>query len=154
MRRLLGFLAGSLLSLTAACTMAPGRDLAVADMLPKPEAGRMLETPSYRLFFDVDSATLTAESIATLDQVAAEAAGQPTARIIVAGHADRSGSKRRNKMLSVERAEAVRRYLLRAGVPERSIVSAAYGERRGLVATSDGVIEPQNRRVEIYLRAY
>ena len=154
MRRLLGFLTGGLLILATACTVAPGRDLAVTDMLPRTDASRVGEAPSYRLFFDLDSAELTAEAIATLDQVAAETVGQPAARVIVAGHADRSGSDRRNRMLSIDRAEAVRRYLLRAGVAEASIMSAAYGERQGLVATSDGIVEPQNRRVEIYLRGY
>lgn len=140
----------SLLSALAACATGPAQELAVADMLPMNEAGSP-ETPAYTLFFDLDSAVVTADAAAILDQVVTDPARPRWTRIILAGHADRSGSRRRNLTLSIDRIEAVRRYLVAAGVPESLIVSLAFGEKQGLVGTPDGVVEPQNRRVEIYL---
>lgn len=140
----------SLLSALAACATGPAQELAVADMLPVNEAGSP-ETPAYTLFFDLDSAVVTADAAAILDQVVNDPARPRWTRIILAGHADRSGSKRHNQRLSAARVEAVRGYLLAAGVSEALIASVAFGERRGLVGTPDGAVEPQNRRVEIYL---
>jgi OmpA-OmpF porin, OOP family len=139
-----------LLSALAACAAGPAQELAVADMLPVNEAGA-LEAPAYTVFFDLDSAVVTADAAAILDQIVNVPARPRWTRIILAGHADRSGSRRYNKKLSAERVDAVRRYLLAAGVPEALITSVAFGENRGLVGTPDGAVEPQNRRVEIYL---
>ena len=140
----------SLLASVAACATGPAQELAVGDMLPVNEAGSPA-APAYTLFFDLDSAVLNADAAAILDQVASDPARPRWTRIIVAGHADRSGSERHNKRLSAERAAAVRRYLLAAGVPAALIASVALGEKQGLVGTPDGAVEPQNRRVEIYV---
>lgn len=139
-----------LLSALAACATAPAQELAVADMLPVNEAG-VPEAPAYTLFFDLDSAVLTADATATLDRLVADPARPHWTRIILAGHADRTGSERHNKTLSADRAESVRRHLLAAGLPSAMIAAVAFGEKQGLVGTPDGVAEPQNRRVEIYI---
>lgn len=140
-----------LLSALAACATGPAQELAVADMLPVNEAGSPMEAPAYTVFFDLDSAALTADAVATLDQVLKDSARPRWTRIILAGHADRAASERHNQRLSADRVEAVRRHLLAAGVPATLIASVAFGEKRGLVGTPDGAAEPQNRRVEIYL---
>ena len=140
-----------LLSALAACATGPAQELAVADMLPVNEAGAP-EAPAYTVFFDHDSALVTADAAATLDQIVNDPARPRWTRIILAGHADRSGSRRYNRGLSAERVEAVRRHLLAAGLPEALIATVAFGEQRGLVGTPDGAVEPQNRRVEIYLQ--
>ena len=72
-------------------------------------------------------------------------------RLILTGHADRSGTSRYNQRLSRERADAVRQRLIRLGIGANDIAVFAKGESEPLVATSDGVREPQNRRVEIIL---
>ena len=89
-------------------------------------------------------------------QIIAEAAQATTrvqvTRIEVAGHADTSGTPRYNQGLSQRRAQNVASELVRLGVPREAITVQAFGESRPLVATGDGVREPQNRRVEIVLR--
>ena len=69
--------------------------------------------------------------------------------MVLAGHADRSGSDEYNVGLSQRRANNVRAYLAGRSVPDAAITSEAFGESRPLVDTADGVREPQNRRVEI-----
>jgi OOP family OmpA-OmpF porin len=57
-----------------------------------------------------------------------------------------------NATLSLRRATAVRDWLAKNGVPVASIVVVGRGERDPVVATADGVAEPNNRRVELTVR--
>ncbi|HEV7658763.1 MAG TPA: OmpA family protein [Allosphingosinicella sp.] len=71
------------------------------------------------------------------------------ARLVVAGHADRSHGAEESMAISRRRAWRVYDWLVDAGVPPEAIIVHYYGEDRPLVETQDGVREPQNRRVEI-----
>ncbi len=53
--------------------------------------------------------------------------------------------------LSLRRANSVKNELVRQGVPADAIAVVGKGESSPLVATGDGVREPQNRRVEIVM---
>ena len=101
------------------------------------------------VFFDWDKSDVTPEAAAILDNAAAAYAQTGKASVMLAGHADRSGSDQYNVGLSQRRADAIRAYMAGKGVPDGAITSQAFGESRPLVATADGVREPQNRRVEI-----
>jgi OOP family OmpA-OmpF porin len=103
----------------------------------------------YLVFFAWDQATLTPVALTVLDQVQADfALGKPV-RIVIAGHADRSGSEAYNQALSERRARSVAQALGQRGIPASTMTLEAYGEIRPRVPTADGVREPQNRRVEI-----
>jgi len=101
------------------------------------------------VFFDWDRADITPQAAAILDNAAAAYQQGGQAQVVLAGHADRSGSAQYNVGLSQRPADAVRSFLAGRGVPDTSITSEAFGESRPLVETADGVREPQNRRVEI-----
>jgi outer membrane protein OmpA-like peptidoglycan-associated protein/opacity protein-like surface antigen len=101
------------------------------------------------VFFDWDKDEITPAAAAILDNAAAGYQQVGSASVVLAGHADRSGSDEYNVGLSQRRANNVRAYLAGRGVPDAAITSEAYGESRPLVDTADGVREPQNRRVEI-----
>ena len=105
-----------------------------------------------RIFFALDSAKLTPAAKRALDGVAASVASKSVSRIVVEGHADRVGSAAYNIGLSEQRAEAVRQYLLAAGVAFVDIVERPYGESSPLVRTADGIPEPVNRRAVVYLQ--
>ena len=117
---------------------------------PAPPPAPRAEIPRrFIVFFDWNSAALTAEA-RTIIRNAANAARQGNiVRIELTGHADRSGPDRYNMGLSQRRAVAVRDELVRNGVAAGGIATAARGESQPLVPTADGVREPQNRRVEI-----
>ncbi|WP_338666131.1 OmpA family protein [Pararoseomonas sp. SCSIO 73927] len=107
---------------------------------------------TYLVFFDFDRADLTDRARQIIADAAQAASSTGTTRIEVAGHADRSGTPQYNQRLSMRRAEAVASELSRRGIPRSAMSIQAFGESRPLVATADGVREPQNRRVEIVLR--
>jgi outer membrane protein OmpA-like peptidoglycan-associated protein len=106
---------------------------------------------SYLLYFSTGD-ELTAESKGQLDAIKAEFARRPAPEIHVIGHTDRVGSVESNDMLSLKRAEAVRKMLVDAGIRADAIEASGRGERELLVPTADEVIEPGNRRVEINVR--
>ena len=124
----------------------------VQAVVAPPPAPMQQVARTYLVFFDWNRADLTDRA----RQIIADAAGARTSaratRIEVAGHADRSGTDRYNQALSLRRAEAVASELGRRGVSRSDIDIQGFGEGRPLVATADGVREPQNRRVEIVLR--
>jgi outer membrane protein OmpA-like peptidoglycan-associated protein len=101
------------------------------------------------VFFDWDRAEITPEAGAVLDNAVSAYGNCGTAAIMLAGHADRSGSTQYNVGLSERRNTAVRSYLTGKGIPTARISTQAFGESSPRVPTADGVREPQNRRVEI-----
>ena len=107
---------------------------------------------TYLVFFDWDKADLSARA----RQIIAEAAGastkMATTRIEVSGNADRSGTPAYNLTLSRKRGDMVAAELVRLGVAKTAIMVTANGETKPIVATADGVREPQNRNVEIVLK--
>lgn len=69
-------------------------------------------------------------------------------KIEVQGHTDDSGSEAFNDSLSQMRADAVRRWLIEAGVPGEKLVAKGYGYSRPLGDNRVKTGRQQNRRVE------
>ena len=95
---------------------------------------------------------ITAEAAAILRDAANTARTQAPVRIVATGHADRSGTTTYNRALSERRAIAVRTQLQQNGIDPSTVSTFARGETDPLVATPDGVREPQNRRVEFVVQ--
>lgn len=103
----------------------------------------------YIVFFEWDRSDITPEAGGILDNALAAYQNCGNAAVMLAGHADRSGSASYNVGLSQRRADSVRAYLSSRGIPDGVITTEAFGESRPRVDTADGVRELQNRRVEI-----
>lgn len=101
------------------------------------------------LLFAFDDAALSAEGMAELDVIRAQAEANRARRILVVGHASSVGNGDYNLALSERRAEAVKAQLLDIDVATDSIVTEARGEHDPLVQAVDGAREPRNRAVEI-----
>jgi len=101
--------------------------------------------------FKVNSAVLSAEAKAALDEIAAQAKNEKGYLIQVTGYASADGGEARNRALSERRAEAVRRYLAENhDVPlHRMINPFGFGELKPVAdnATREG--RKQNRRVDV-----
>ena len=103
----------------------------------------------YIVFFDWDKTNLTDQGASTLDNAVSNYGNCGNARVMLAGHADRSGKPAYNVGLSQRRNATVQAYLGSKGIAGSAISTTALGETQNLVATADGVREPQNRRVEV-----
>lgn len=124
----------------------------VAAPAPAPAPKAMPQVAkNFIVFFDFDKAAITPEANRVIQQAATAVKSSGGARIDLSGHTDLSGSDKYNQALSQKRAEAVKAQLIAQGVPAGQIVTVAKGKTSPMVATPDGVREPQNRRVEIVL---
>jgi outer membrane protein OmpA-like peptidoglycan-associated protein len=72
--------------------------------------------------------------------------------IFLVGSADRTGGNHRNLRLANERASKVARALTLHGVPDLRIFRLVRPESAAPVPTPDGILEPENRRVEVWIR--
>ena len=137
-----------------------GFDEAMAKLETAPKPAPMAAAPApapqpapgpFLLYFDFDSAKLTAEGQKVVAAAAkAIVAGKP-ASVVVTGYTDRAGSDTYNMILSKKRADAVAAALKQAGVGSTPVV-VNYGEAQPQVQTADGQREPRNRRVSIVLK--
>lgn len=127
---------------------------------PKPAPQAVVETPmpatpdlprTYLVFFDWDKADITPEASAIIKTAAANANEMSVVRLVLTGHADTSGPQGYNMALSKRRADVVSAAFANMGFKQGEISVLAKGETEPLVATGDGVREPQNRRVEIVM---
>jgi outer membrane protein OmpA-like peptidoglycan-associated protein len=73
-------------------------------------------------------------------------------QVLVTGHSDRTGSRTARRAISLARAEAIRDRLVSHGVHAGLIEVRALRDSKPVVATEDGVPEPDNRRVDITFR--
>ncbi|WDF70811.1 OmpA family protein [Sphingobacterium oryzagri] len=98
--------------------------------------------------FEFDSSVLKTESYATLDKLAKDLR-DAKGSVTLDGYASAEGSEDYNMNLSKDRANAVKQYLVNAGVSASSISANGYGEANPVAsnATEEGRV--QNRRVEI-----
>jgi OmpA-OmpF porin, OOP family len=119
---------------------------------PAPQAaapgGTGLPDYPFVLFFEWDSAQLSAGAAEVLDNVA-DKFHRMGGRVTISGFADRSGAGDYNRGLSQRRVEVVKAYLASKDIAASAISTEAYGEGKPVVDTADGLREPQNRRVEI-----
>lgn len=103
------------------------------------------------LMFATGQANLRPRSKAKLDTVADALREQGEKHIVVEGHTDSTGSEETNMRLSMQRAEAVRDYLIEEGVPANRITATGVGPARPVADNSTPEGRAENRRVEIVI---
>lgn len=104
----------------------------------------------YVVYFGSGSAEVAEQQLEKVMDAAAIAKGR-SVKVLVSGHADQTGADARNLALSQERAAAVEKLLLSAGVKSDQIITSRHGTAQPVVATGPGTAEARNRRVEINL---
>ena len=100
-------------------------------------------------YFDFDSAALSAETTMVLDSAVAKFAKNPSARVVISGHADERGTREYNLALGHLRASAVADYMLAKGIDGLRVKKVSYGKERPLLKGSNEEAWAKNRRVEI-----
>jgi outer membrane protein OmpA-like peptidoglycan-associated protein len=112
--------------------------------------GFLLDVPQ-EVFFPFDSAVLRPQARDIIRSLADNVLRRENMKIGVYGFTDTAGSEEYNRRLSEARAEAVAREMTRNGIDSTRIITYGFGEENLRVPTPDGVREPVNRRVEIFL---
>jgi len=101
--------------------------------------------------FRTNSSELDADSISILNQVAAALQQVPSATIEVAGHTDSTGNNERNTVLSGERADRVRDFLINSGISGDRMTSTGYGSSQPIASNDTVTGRALNRRIELVL---
>src|SRR5690606_16218817 len=100
------------------------------------------------VYFEFNRAVIRPQSFPLLDTVAQVMRDFPDITVEVQGHTDDRGRDEYNLRLSGERAEAVRQYLIQAGIAAERMTSRGYGESRPIDSNRTAAGRARNRRVE------
>lgn len=100
-------------------------------------------------YFDFDKAVVKSYGFADLEKHAQYLATNPTAQVVLEGHADERGTREYNMALGERRAKAVSRFLQVNGVSAAQIETVSFGEEKPAMLGHSEPSWSQNRRVEL-----
>lgn len=119
-------------------------------IIPVDDIATILAGGCYRLKnlnFETDKSVILPESYSELDELAKFLKAYPSILVHIDGHTDKVGTDVHNEQLSKARADAIRAYLVSAGVSDKRMKTRAFGETEPIENTEQPSME--NRRVEI-----
>jgi len=102
------------------------------------------------IFFDTGKAELRSESVAELEHIRVLLVANSHMKVQINGHTDATGNSVSNRLLSLERAEAVVKYLVEKGIDPSRLSAKGFGSEKPLVSNDDETGGREiNRRTEI-----
>ena len=111
--------------------------------------GLVMNLNSDYLKFDFDKADLHPADKELLSRIAGILMTSPDYTVSVNGHTDDVGTDEYNQKLSERRAQAVRDYLVKSGLPADIFTVTGEGKKRPLVSGNSERDRAKNRRVEL-----
>lgn len=99
--------------------------------------------------FVTGSAQLTEQAEVVLDVQANKLMQRPGLPVEIAGFASATGNPERNMVLSQQRADAVRSFLIRRGVSAEVITARGYGENNPVASNDTREGRAANQRIEL-----
>ncbi|MFN3598521.1 MAG: OmpA family protein [Aquificaceae bacterium] len=109
---------------------------------------RKLLMATARVHFDFNKANIKRDYIPLLNEVVKILKENPNVRVKIEGFTDDIGSKTYNDKLALKRAQAIRDYLIKAGIPADRIEVAGFGKERYIADNKTPMERFTNRRVE------
>lgn len=106
------------------------------------------------IFFATGSYKLLAKSFASLKEVVSILKDNPSYKINVDGYTDITGNEQKNQILSENRANSVKQYLIDNGIDESRITATGHGINNPIADNKTAAGRAKNRRVEMTLRNY
>jgi outer membrane protein OmpA-like peptidoglycan-associated protein len=122
------------------------------DQCPRTPAGVKVDNKGCWLIkdilFDFDVAGLKPQYYPVLDEVAVVMQRNPMVKIEIQGSTDNIGTESYNIVLSQQRAQNAKNYLLRKGIESHRITAVGYGTARNKASNENAAGRALNRRVD------
>lgn len=110
------------------------------------------EPPGFQnVLFNPGSAVIDTQSYPALEEVLVFLDSHPEVRMEIQGHTDSVGDDATNLRISQERADAVRSWLVNAGVDSTRLTAKGYGESKPIGDNRTRKGQEQNRRIEFVI---
>jgi outer membrane protein OmpA-like peptidoglycan-associated protein len=127
-------------------------------LVPKPKEAQVELTKQEvrirkQIFFKLNSAEISEKSNDLLSEIADVLLRNPQVKLVeIQGHTDSTGNADVNQALSQSRADAVRAWLVAAGVDASRLMSKGYGPSRPLEPNLTERARARNRRVQFIIK--
>ena len=120
---------------------------------PEPDENEQKQLNQYAktILFDTGKATIKFQSAEVLNQILNVLKKYPNSRFRIEGHTDSIGKKAKNMILSQNRADAVKVYLIQGGIDASRLESQGFGPEKPIASNKNKKGRELNRRVEINL---
>ena len=120
---------------------------------PEPDENEQKQLNQYAktILFDTGKATIKFQSAEVLNQILNVLKKYPNSRFRSEGHTDSTGKKAKNMILSQNRADAVKVYLIQGGIDASRLESQGFGPEKPIASNKNKKGRALNRRVEINL---
>jgi outer membrane protein OmpA-like peptidoglycan-associated protein len=107
---------------------------------------------SRQIHFETDSAKIMGDSNSLMEEIAdVMQRSQGLRKVEIQGHTDNTGTRDHNQQLSDARAQAVKAWLVGAGVDGSRLQAKGYGQDRPLAPNVTAANKAKNRRVQFII---
>ncbi len=113
------------------------------------EALNALKELARTVYFQPEKAVFKPETIGRLDLIVEIISNYPSTKFQIEGHTDSTGTEYFNQILSEDRANAVRNYLITKGINGDNLIAKGYGGTQPIDSNTTESGRAMNRRVEI-----
>ncbi len=136
------------------CPTLPGVRENQGCPLIQEEVIRKVNFAANNIYFATGKYTLLSKSYKGLNEVASIMKEIPDLRLSIDGHTDDVGKEDANQVLSENRADAVKKYLISKGVDAGRLNATGHGENSPIADNKTAAGRQKNRRVELTLSYY
>lgn len=118
--------------------------------LPKLEVNTVISLRN--VLFKYGTSEIITESAKDLDNLYNYLIIHKETEIEIAGHTDNIGSDKSNQVLSQERANSIKNYLISKGIEEKRLIAVGYGKTKPISENETIEGRQKNRRVEAIIK--
>ena len=132
-------------TVTTTITPEPTAAPAVATQAEKPSVGVYRLPEKIQAYFGSVGTTLQIDANKAEDLLAAAMAAD---RVLITGHADATGDRKKNEAIALSRAQSAKAYLVTRGIEDTKISTTTKGDRAPVATNNTAEGRALNRRVD------
>lgn len=128
---------------------APPAPVAQVPPPPPPAAPMKKKIVLRGVNFDFDKSNIRSDAVPILEQACKTLKEEPSIDVSCQGHTDSVGTDAYNQALSERRADSVRNWLIKCGIPASRLTAKGFGEANPVASNDTAEGRAQNRRTEL-----